>query len=574
LDNSTIIEQLRTTATLLALHDANPFQVKHYHNAALFLEKFNQEVMSLKPEELARIPGISQGLMALIEEFRNTGTLSKLQELQAQTPTGIWDMLAVPGLGPKRVRLLWKEMGIQNVEELKEACQRGQVEKLPGFGKKTQETILKNLSEQAQYQHLVHYATALQYATLLEATCKKEFPTLVMKLVGEMRRKVEVISNISWLVASTEPLAIMNWLSSYPLIRQDKAISGPLAWRGHMVDNPLTIQFLFCHPDDFYQQLIMQTGSPQHLALPLSSGHFWGEAVMQAKGAPSEADIYQAANLPFIPAELREGLVEYSWIAAGTPPLVERADLQGIFHVHTTYSDGKNSLEDMVTSCQQLGYSYIGITDHSQTAAYAGGLRPPRVHEQHQHIDRLNQRLAPFKIFKGIESDILSDGSLDYPDEVLAQFDFIIASIHSGLNMSQTEATERLIKVISNPFTTILGHPTGRLLLRRKGYPIDHQAVIDACAAHGVIIEINANPWRLDIDWHWIPYAIKKGVKLIINPDAHSHKEFDNILYGVEVGRKGGLTKVHTFNALSRAEVESYLLARKERAHSLRAFKC
>ena len=428
------------------------------------------------------------------------------------------------------------------------------------------ETILKNLSEQAQYQQLVHYATALQYVTVLEAACKKEFPTLMMTVVGEVRRKVEVISNIQWLVASKQTLPIMNWLSSYPLIRQEKAISGPFAWRGHWVDNPLPIQLLFCEPDGFYQQLVTQTGSPQHLALPLASGQVLGQVVMQASGAKSEADIYQAASLPSIPPELREGLVEQSWIAAGAPPLVEVADLQGVLHVHTTYSDGRDSLEDMVTSCQQLGYSYIGITDHSQTAAYAGGLRPHTVHEQHQHIDQLNQQLAPFKIFKGIESDILPDGSLDYPDEVLVQFDFIIASIHSGFNMSQAEATERLIKVISNPFTTILGHPTGRLLLRRKGYLIDHQAVIDACAAYEVVIEINANPWRLDMDWHWVPYALQKGVKLSINPDAHSQSEFSNMLYGVEVSRKGGLTKAHTFNALSQTEIKSYLQARKARA--------
>lgn len=566
MDNTAIIELLRTTATLLTLHDANPFQIKHYINAALFLEKLNQEVINLNTEELSHIPDISQGLLTLIEEIKTTGTLKRLQELQAQTPTGVWDMLDVPGLGPKKVRALWKELDIQNVEELKAACQDGQVEKLPGFGKKTQETILKNLSEQAQYQHLVHYATALQYVTILEDAFKKEFPTLKMAVVGEMRRKMEVISNIQWLVASTEALPIMNWLDSYPLIRQEAASSGPFAWRGHWVDNPLAIQVLFCKPDEFYQQLVMQTGSSQHLVFPLASGQVLGEVVTQVRDATSETDIYRAVNLPAIPPELREGLIEQTWIAAGAPPLVELSDLQGVLHVHTTFSDGRNSLEDMVASCQQLGYSYIGITDHSQTAAYAGGLRPHTVHEQHQHIDQLNQQVAPFKIFKGIESDILPDGSLDYPDEILAQFDFIIASIHSGFNMSQVEATERLIKAISNPFTTILGHSTGRLLLKRKGYPIDHQAVIDACAAYGVVIEMNANPLRLDMDWRWVPYAIEKGVKLSINPDAHSQREFANMVYGVEVGRKGGLTKAHTFNASNRAEIEFYLQARKARA--------
>lgn len=566
MDKSTLTELLQTTATLLTLHDANPFQIKHYVNGALFLDKLDQEVMNLNPETLAHLPGINQGIISLIEEFRTTGTLTRLQELTSKTPTGVWAMLDVPGLGPKKVRALWKELGIQNLEELKEACQHHQVEKLPGFGKKTQETILKNLSAQAEYQHQVHYATALQYATLLETACKKQFPTLIMNLVGAMRRKVEVISNVQWLVASREPLSIVNWLSSYLPIRQEKAISGPFAWRGHWVENSLPIQFLFCSPDEFCQQLIMQTGSSDHLALPLASGQVLGEAVMQANSSASETDIYRAAALPYIPPELREGLIEKTWIAAGAFPLIELADLQGVLHVHTTYSDGRNSLEEMVASCQELGYSYIGITDHSQTAVYAGGLRPLIVHQQHRHIDQLNQQLAPFKIFKGIESDILSDGNLDYSAEVLAQFDFIIASVHNGFNMSQSEATDRLIKAVSNPFTTILGHPTGRLLLKRKGYLIDHQAVIDACAAYGVVIEINANPWRLDMDWHWIPYALEKGVKLSINPDAHSQREFANMLYGAEMARKGGLPKAHTFNAISKEEMGIYLQGRKEKA--------
>lgn len=565
MDNKSIIELLRTTATLLTLHDANSFQIKHYINAALFFEKLNQEVMSLSPEELSHLPGITQSHIVLIQEIKTTGKLKRLQEMQAQTPTGVWTILDIPGLGPKKVRALWQELGIQSLEELKAACQQGKVEKLSGFGKKTQETILHNLSEQAQYQHLVHYATAWQYATLFEDTLKKEFPALMISVVGDTRRKMEIISNIQWLIATTEIVPIMDWLNNYPLIQQEHATSGPRAWRGHWLDNRLPIQVLFCGPDDFYQQLIMQTGSRQHLALPVANEQVFGEVVAQTCGAKREDDIYKAASLPAIPPELREGLIEQSWIAAGAPPLVEVADLQGVLHVHTTYSDGRNSLEDMVVSCRKLGYSYIGITDHSHTAAYAGGLRPHTVHEQHQHINQLNQQVTPFKIFKGIESDILSDGSLDYPAEVLAQFDFIIASIHNGFNMSQVEATERLIKAISNPFTTILGHATGRLLLKRKGYSIDHQAVIEACAVYGVVIEINASPWRLDIDWHWIPYALQKGVKLSINPDAHSQKEFANMLYGVEVARKGGLTQADTFNAFSQAEIDAYFQSRKTR---------
>ena len=247
------------------------------------------------------------------------------------------------------------------------------------------------------------------------------------------------------------------------------------------------------------------------------------------------------------------------------PVLLQDADLKGILHNHSTYSDGKHSLRQMAEHCKALGFEYLGISDHSRTASYAGGLEIEKVLKQHQEIDELNQELAPFRIFKGIESDILGDGSLDYPEEILASFDFIVSSVHSILNMDQKRATERLIRAISNPYTTILGHPTGRLLLRREGYPIDHKAVIDACAAHGVVIEINANPWRLDLDWRWVRYAMEQGVKLAINPDAHEMDGYEDMKYGVLVGRKGGLTKEMTLNALSGDEIASYFASRKSR---------
>ena len=245
------------------------------------------------------------------------------------------------------------------------------------------------------------------------------------------------------------------------------------------------------------------------------------------------------------------------------PDLLENSDLKGILHNHSTYSDGKHSLRQMAEHCKSLGYEYLGISDHSRTASYAGGLEIEKVLKQHAEIDLLNQELAPFRIFKGIESDILADGSLDYPEDVLKSFDFIVSSVHSILNMEKRRATDRLIRAITNPFTTILGHPTGRLLLRREGYPVDHKAIIDACAAHHVVIEINANPWRLDLDWRWVRYAMDQGVKLSINPDAHEMDGYADMKYGVLVGRKGGLTKEMTLNALSREEIASYFAARK-----------
>jgi DNA polymerase (family 10) len=566
LDNKLIIGLLNKIATLLALHGANPFQAKHYTNAALFLEKVDKEVMHLSLEELEQIKGISKSLITLIQEVQNTGTLQRWQELMEQTPTGILDILKLPGLGPKKVRALWQELGIQNIEELEEACRSGRVAHLSGFGDKTQASILEALSRALAYSNRFHYATVLPYTYELELAFKAAFPQLLILPVGDFRRKLEVVTTVEYLVGTIEASHVLEWLHNCTAIQQNPLISGPFSWRGYFIDNELPLTILFCAPTDFYKQLILQTGSDKHLSLAIADGNALGKFISQSAYISSESEGYQQAGFPYIPVELREGLAEKVWIEAGAPPLIEVADLKGVFHVHTKYSDGQTSLENMASYCQSLGYSYLGITDHSQSAAYAGGLRPHTVKEQHHAIDELNQQLAPFKIFKGIESDILPNGDLDYPDEVLSEFDFTIVSVHMGLNMDEGKATDRLIKAISNPFTTILGHATGRLLLKREGYPINYQAVIDACAAYGVIIEINANPWRLDLDWRWVPYAIQKGVKLSINPDAHHHTDIANVQYGVDMGRKGALTKDHTFNTLTQEEVENYFQKRKAKA--------
>ncbi|MFT4740075.1 MAG: DNA polymerase (family 10), partial [Marivirga sp.] len=331
----------------------------------------------------------------------------------------------------------------------------------------------------------------------------------------------------------------------------------------------VTVDVLFCKEEDFVNELYRTSASPRHLSHILGSGESIYTELKKRRFASEEA-FYKEIGLPFIPVELREGLWEFDLAAQGNvPKLVVVDDLKGILHNHSTYSDGAHTLEQMATYCKSLGYQYLGISDHSKTAVYANGLSENRVKEQHQEIDLLNQQLAPFRILKGIESDILNDGSLDYSDEILETFDFVVASIHAQLNMDEQTATERLIKAIANPYTTMLGHPTGRLLLKRKGYPINHKAVIDACAEYGVIIEINAHPWRLDLDWRHVKYALDKGVKIAVNPDAHEEKGYHDMYYGVCVGRKAALSAEDTFNALSLDEVVSYFDKRKERASVL-----
>lgn len=564
MDNKNMIALIKDTAKLLELHGANSFQVRHYLNAALGLEKINQEVAKLSPDELNSIRELKSSAGKLIQEINTTGTLQRWEELTSATPQGVREMLALRGIGPKKVGAIWKTLGIESLPELLRACEEGRIAQLPGFGQKTQETIQASLAFRDKQTGKFHYASALPYATDLEKQLQQAFPSLLISLTGALRRKMEVVDRVEVLIGTEQVHTVFQWLDRQPMLQKEDKLSGPFAWRGQFVEQALKLAVLFCRKQEFYKQLILQTGSKAHLELPVEEGKQLEKVLNSIMEPFSEAAIYAQVGLPYIPPELREGQIELAWAREkGSPRLLEMQDLRGVFHSHTTYSDGKHSLEEMARYCQDLGYEYIGITDHSQRAVYAGGLTPEAIQQQHEEIDHLNKMLAPFKIFKGIESDVLADGHLDYSDEVLARFDFVIASVHTGMNMDQKKATERIIKAIRNPYTTMLAHLTNRLLLEREGFPVDYRALIDACADHGVIIEINANPWRLELDWRWVAYALSKNVWISINPDAHDKESIQNMYYGVCVGRKGGLTQPDTFNALPREEVITYLQHRK-----------
>lgn len=566
LDNSIIVKILRATATLLALHGENLFKVKHYNNAAFHIEKMAQDLTTLSPEALANLEGVGKSLAASIYEICTTGTLALWETLVAKTPPGVIEMLDLSGIGPKKIQTIWKTLGITHLAALLTACEEDKIAQLNGFGKRTQEMIKESVRFKLAHQGKFHYATVLPYAVQLENALKQAFPTVLIACVGALRRKMEVVKAIEILVGTEAVAQIIQWLDKATFLQKAQKISGPFAWRGKLVDLDVQIVILFCAQKAFYKNLLLQTGSEKHLARPVHAGKSLGQLLAESQPSSEEA-FYKEVSLPLIAPELREGTFELDLARHNKLPLcLEVQDLKGIIHTHTTYSDGRDSLEEMVRYCSEQGYEYIGITDHSQSAFYAGGLNVDAIQQQHEEIDRLNEKFAPFKIFKGIESDIRSDGALDYKETVLASFDFVIASIHSGLKMDSTRATQRLLRAISNPFTTMLGHPTGRLLLQREGYPLDHEAIIDACATHKVIIEINANPWRLDLDWRWIPYALRKQVWLSINPDAHSKEGYSDMDYGVGVARKGGLSKDHTFNALPRETVEKYFQNRKKEA--------
>lgn len=569
MDHKTILKKLKLTIQLMELHDENPFKIRSYQSALNSLDRMDQDITTLPEEELQKIPGVGKGLVTVILDLKETEIHPLLEELLSKTPTGILEILQIKGLGPKKVKTLWTELGITSTHELMEACQSGRVAKIKGFGEKTQDTIIQNLEFKASNEGKWLFADIESHVLALLSNIKEYLsPSDQIALVGDFSRNIEIISEAEILIGSEEPNRIKNELKKIEGVSWNQKISSPFTWQGKTEDPELAFSVYFCNPEDFISKKLLLTSSKAHLLLPILELETVAESILK-KDYKTEEEFFENHELQFIPAELREGFDELTLAKEHKlPKLLENEDLKGILHNHSTYSDGKHSLRQMAEHCKSLSYEYLGISDHSRTASYAGGLEIERIQKQQEEIDQLNKELAPFKIFKGIESDILGDGSLDYPDEVLASFDFIVSSVHSVLNMDVNRATARLIKAIENPYTTLLGHPTGRLLLRRKGYPLDHKAIIDSCAEHNVVIEINANPWRLDLDWRWVHYAIEKGVKLSINPDAHEMDGYQDMKYGVLVGRKGGLTKEMTLNALSVDEISTYFAERKSKIKS------
>ncbi len=563
MDHKAILNRLKLCIQLLELHDENPFKIRSYQGGLNALERLDQDLMNLSLQDLAAIPGIGKSILEAIQSLKETGSFPALDALIGQTPAGVLEILQVKGLGPKKVQVLWKELGLTSTHELMEACQSGKVAQTKGFGEKTQETIIQNLLFKASTSGKWLYADIEETIDSLANQWQQQLSPAQVRIVGDFARRLEIICEGEYLIASADHLAIKSNLTQLAGITWNKALSGPMTWRGKLEEPELQLLIHFCSPEELASKELLFVASKAHLSSYVNEQETVSELIRKSK-FDSEAEFFQQNNLQFIPREMREGMGEVEQAKAGTVPvLIENSDLKGILHNHSTYSDGKHSLRQMAEHCKALGYEYLGISDHSRTASYAGGLEIEKVAKQQAEIDALNQELAPFRIFKGIESDILPDGSLDYPKEVLQSFDFIVSSVHSVLNMDLKRATDRLLTAIHNPYTTILGHPTGRLLLRREGYPIDHKAIIDACAEKQVVIEINANPWRLDLDWRWIRYAMEQGVMLAINPDAHEMDGYADMQYGVLIGRKGGLTKELTLNALSNKELASYFDARK-----------
>lgn len=557
ISNRQIAKAFRLASQLMELHSENPFKIRSLQNAAFKIDKLNAPLSSMDAVEMASIEGIGKGLQSKISDYINRQSFSDLDELVSRTPHGVIDMLGIKGIGPKKVLQLWKEMEIESVGELLYACNENRLVTLKGFGEKTQKLIRDSIEFRISNSKNCLYPIAEFVSEEIIKEYKTVFPNAEILISGQTRRKCEIITSIEFVTDSSEN-EFQKYISGSELFKEqqpafsDENKNGISIRKATLIfQETIPVVFYLCSEELIQNILFITTASGSHLE-KLENGY----QIDLTTTFYSEEEIYESAGLPYFIPELREGLIEFDLLNKNDfDDLIEETDLKGILHNHSTYSDGNDTLKDMAVYCKELGYEYLGICDHSKSAFYANGLSEEKIILQHAEIDKLNKTLAPFRILKGIESDILSSGELDYSEDVLKSFDFIVASIHSNLRMEEPKATARLIKAIENPYTTILGHPTGRLLLSRPGYPIDHKKIIDACAANNVVIELNANPYRLDIDWRWIQYALEKNVMISINPDAHRKEGYHDMHFGVGVARKGGLTRAMTFNALSLEEV-------------------
>lgn len=557
MENKPIARTLRLLSQLMELHNENPFKIKSVANAAFKIDKLPFALASKPTNEFDKIDGIGKSIASKVIELLETGSIAELETLLSQTPPGIVEMLSIKGIGPKKIGIIWNDLHIESIGELYYACNENRLIEAKGFGLKTQEEIKKVIEFKMAADGKFLYAQAEPIVNNLHEKLSVWLTQIdhecLFGIAGEYRRLCEIIEEVVLVVGTETPDVIATELINLELgfVETSQNIFGT------QLESGLNIKLFIVPKINFYLDYFRLTGSETHVdkVLTLAGNHIF----------KSEEEIYVKAGLDFVLPELREGFNEIELAQKHQlPSLITDKDLKGSLHNHSDWSDGVHTLEEMALYCRDvLKLEYLGICDHSKSAFYANGLNEQRVYAQHQQINELNQKLAPFKIFKGIESDILYDGSLDYSDDILQTFDFVVASVHSQLKMTEAKATERLLKAIENPYTTILGHPTGRLLLSRKGYEIDYKKVIDACAANGVVIEINANPLRLDLDWRWHRYALEKGVLLSINPDAHRKEGFLDMRYGVMVARKGTLTAQKCLNAFNLTQISDFFASKK-----------
>jgi DNA polymerase (family 10) len=578
MDKHQVAAILDEIGTLLEVQGENPFRCQAYHNAARALEQLEEQLGEVVASgRLGSIRGIGETLQEKITTLVTTGQLPFYEDLRRRTPPGLLEFLRIAGLGPKKVRALYEQLGIDDLDKLRQACQDDRVAGLKGFGAKTQQKILEGIEFLGQAGQRVRLDQALDVASaLLEGL--RDCPGIRrVEVCGSIRRRKETIRDIDILISSNDPKPIMDRFVTLPGIVQvtghGDTKSSIVVGVHHDHGRTITINadLRVVRDEQFPFALHYFTGSKEHNVAMRARAQQYGLKLNEyALAGPErqiackeEADLFRALDLDYIPPELREHTGELEAAAEHRlPELVQASDIRGVFHCHTDWSDGSATLEEMAQAARQLGLKYLGLADHSQSLTVARGLTPERVRKQQAEIDALNTRLKGIKLFKGIECDILADGSLDYDEEVLASFDYVVASVHSHFQQTAEEMTARILRAVRHPRVTMLGHATGRLLLRREGYKVDLEAVLQEAARQQTLIEINAHPQRLDLDWIHCKRAKTLGVGLVINPDAHSTGDLAYFSYGVDVARRGWLEKADVFNTKSAAQV-SRALAKK-----------
>lgn len=546
MDNKSIAKKFSLLAKLMEVHDENPFKIKSYSNAAFNIERIPVQLSSLPSDEIFKQKGIGPSIGNSVIEILSTGNFTVLEDFLTKTPPGVLEIMQIKGLGPKKVRTIWKEMEIETPGELLHACTENRLARYKGFNEKTQQNIEEAIHFFMKSKGSLLYAEAVPLYNEFTKLLSELFPNEQFVVTGDFSRQLPVITGFDF-ICSVVPDVIEEKLQANGYISEEKGAGYVYLKK----EQQLMARFFYAATEQFYNRVFETSCSEGFL-------NEWNQHFKPVNTPASEAVIFEAAGIPYLPPYLRENF-SITKTAIDVSSVVQPTDIKGIIHSHSTWSDGGYSIEKMAEAAISNGFEYLVISDHSKSAFYANGLQEERIIAQQQEIDLLNKKLAPFKIFKSIECDILYNGELDYSDDILSSFDLVIASIHSNIKMNEEKAMSRLIKAIENPYTTILGHLTGRLLLSRPGYPVNHRKIIDACVQNKVVIELNANPRRLDIDWQHISYALEKGAKISINPDAHKIEEFGYTKYGVLVAQKAAVTPADNLSSYGLSELENFL---------------
>ena len=582
---SDIAAVLEEVAALLELKGENPFKIRAYTNAARSLETFGGNISNLQDEEaLSKIPGIGKSIAEKIRELAATGSLKYLEELRTEFPAAILELFSISGLGAKKIKALYEQLQVSSIEQLRQACETGRVAELSGFGETTQTKIYKAIEERAKHSGYFQFGQIAGEAETMRSDLTGHPDALQVDVAGSYRRRKEIVHDLDLVVATKKGEAITKFFLAHPLVESIIA-QGPTK-SSVRLRSGVQCDLRVVSSAEYPFALAYFTGNKEHNIELRSRALERGWTLNEYRLAPipvdpkakkkrpvkkipkvrDEADLYRAVDLDFIPPELRENSGEFEAAEKHLlPKLIEQENLRGTFHCHTSASDGHNSLEEMAEAAQALGLEYLGIADHSRSSIQAHGIDEAQLRAQVAAIRELNKKFDGFRLFAGVECDILRDGSLDFPDDVLSQLDYVIVSVHSVFNLSEADMTARVIRALESRLVTMLAHPTGRLLLKREPYQIDIPAILDAAARAGTWIELNAAPKRLDLDWRWWPLAKQKGVKCVINPDAHRTERLQDLWFGIGIARKGWLTKDDVVNCLPLGKVERALRLKREK---------